>query len=293
MADLAAVLAAAAERLAGDLTAVLRSPAVITAGEPVTGSAGALLPRVGPAVVAVERTLAGPVRGTFLVLCAAADAAQFAALAAGRAPAADPFDLDRDREPLTAVFDAAARCATAVLLPAGAPSPAAPLVPKVFALDQDLNRAVSFLGDGDLAGVRFTVSQPPASGAPPALWVLARPDLAAAYAAANPQPRTAPPAPQDVADAPDLRRILAISVPVIVTLAEKKMLLKDILALVVGKVLDFDKSAEDFLELCVNNRVIGRGEAVKVGDKFGLRILEIGDVKDTLRKLGQAPPPVV
>ena len=37
----------------------------------------------------------------------------------------------------------------------------------------------------------------------------------------------------------------------------------------------------------VNNRCIGHGEVVKVGDRFGLRIVEIGDVKDTLRKLGQ------
>ena len=39
-----------------------------------------------------------------------------------------------------------------------------------------------------------------------------------------------------------------------------------------GSIIQFTKSCEDLLELNVENQVIAQGEAVKVGDKFGLRI---------------------
>jgi flagellar motor switch protein FliN len=42
-----------------------------------------------------------------------------------------------------------------------------------------------------------------------------------------------------------------------------------------GTILQFDKSCEEMLELAVGNHNIACGEAVKVGDKFGLRITSI------------------
>jgi hypothetical protein len=36
----------------------------------------------------------------------------------------------------------------------------------------------------------------------------------------------------------------------------------------------------------VNNKSIGKGQAVKVGENFGIKITSIGSVKDTIRKLG-------
>jgi hypothetical protein len=33
------------------------------------------------------------------------------------------------------------------------------------------------------------------------------------------------------------------------------------------------------MELMINNKVIGVGETVKVGENFGLRITQIGDIK--------------
>lgn len=68
------------------------------------------------------------------------------------------------------------------------------------------------------------------------------------------------------------RSLLRISVPVRVTLAEKRQPLSSILELGPGSIIQFDKSCEDMLDLSVENQLVARGEAVKVGDKFGIRI---------------------
>jgi len=68
------------------------------------------------------------------------------------------------------------------------------------------------------------------------------------------------------------RSLLQIKLPVVVTLARKRQPVGQILKLGPGSILQFDKSCEETLELEVGERPIATGEAVKVGDKFGLRI---------------------
>jgi flagellar motor switch protein FliN/FliY len=74
---------------------------------------------------------------------------------------------------------------------------------------------------------------------------------------------------------PYTRSLLRIRVPVVVTLAEKRQKLSRIIELGPGSIIQFDKSCEEMLELEVGNRPVATGEAVKVGDKFGLRITAI------------------
>jgi flagellar motor switch protein FliN/FliY len=52
-----------------------------------------------------------------------------------------------------------------------------------------------------------------------------------------------------------------------------------------GAIIEFFKRSDEPLELMINNKVIGVGEAVKVGENFGLRISKIGDVKEIIRSL--------
>jgi flagellar motor switch/type III secretory pathway protein FliN len=74
---------------------------------------------------------------------------------------------------------------------------------------------------------------------------------------------------------PYTRSLLRVRVPVVVTLAQKKQTLGRILDIGPGQILQFDKSCEETLDLEAGNCKIAAGEAVKVGDKFGLRILSI------------------
>jgi flagellar motor switch protein FliN len=87
-------------------------------------------------------------------------------------------------------------------------------------------------------------------------------------------------------EAEDPGRILRLQVPVIVRLAERTMPLAEIVNLSSGAILEFDKPAEAELDLMINNKCIGQGQAVKVGENFGLRITAIGSVRDRIVALG-------
>ncbi|MDQ3329344.1 MAG: FliM/FliN family flagellar motor switch protein [Planctomycetota bacterium] len=76
-----------------------------------------------------------------------------------------------------------------------------------------------------------------------------------------------------------LNRVLNVPVQVAVRLAEKRIELDQLLTLGPGSLISFDKNCEDLLDLYVNNRLFGRGEAVKIGEHFGLKIDEVGSVK--------------
>jgi flagellar motor switch/type III secretory pathway protein FliN len=90
------------------------------------------------------------------------------------------------------------------------------------------------------------------------------------------QPVTTPPCHIGKREFPPYTRsLLRVRVPVAVTLAEKKETLGRILEIGPGQILQFDKSCEEALDLQVSNCKIASGEAVKVGDKFGLRIVSI------------------
>jgi flagellar motor switch protein FliN/FliY len=83
-----------------------------------------------------------------------------------------------------------------------------------------------------------------------------------------------------------LERILKLRVPVIVQIASRRMPLAAIRRLSLGMIIEFEKNTDETLELRVRNRPIGRGEAVKVGENFGLRVTAIHDAEDRIRSLG-------
>jgi flagellar motor switch/type III secretory pathway protein FliN len=68
------------------------------------------------------------------------------------------------------------------------------------------------------------------------------------------------------------RSLLKIRVPVMVTLAEAKQPVANVLAIGPGSIIHFNKPCEDTLALEIAGQKIALGEAVKVGDKFGLWI---------------------
>ena len=88
----------------------------------------------------------------------------------------------------------------------------------------------------------------------------------------------------------ELRRILRLEVPVIVKLAERKLLLSEVMRLGVGAIIEFVKSSSEPLELLINNKPIAVGETVKVGENFGLRVTRIGDLKQVIQSLGGDRP---
>jgi len=75
----------------------------------------------------------------------------------------------------------------------------------------------------------------------------------------------------------------SLEVPIIVRLGEREMHVRDVLALTPGSIIELPKSADEELDLLVNNRQIGNGTAVKIGENFGIRISYVGPVLDRAR----------
>lgn len=88
----------------------------------------------------------------------------------------------------------------------------------------------------------------------------------------------------------DIKSILKLRVPVIVRIGERRMALDDVLNLSPGAIIELPTPAERPLDLMVNNKVVGTGNAVKIGENFGVRVLEIGAPADRLQALtGKRP----
>ena len=79
------------------------------------------------------------------------------------------------------------------------------------------------------------------------------------------------------ADKPVNTLDLLQDVPLVVTaeLGRTKMLVKDILKLTVGSVIELDKLAGEPVDILVNGKIIARGEVIAVNENFGIRITEI------------------
>jgi len=83
-----------------------------------------------------------------------------------------------------------------------------------------------------------------------------------------------PSGPLDFSSLPAYSRsLLKIEVPVRVVLASRKESLKEIVELASGTIIKFDKGCDELLQLRVGDQAVAEGEAIKVGDKFGLRVM--------------------
>ncbi len=73
----------------------------------------------------------------------------------------------------------------------------------------------------------------------------------------------------------NLNLILDIPLKVTVELGRTKMVVNELLNLGQGSVIELSKLAGEPLEVLVNNKLVARGEAVVVNEKFGIRLTDI------------------
>ena len=79
--------------------------------------------------------------------------------------------------------------------------------------------------------------------------------------------------------------IMDVKLPVRVRIGKKRMLLKDVLNMDIGSVIELNQLANDPLEILVDNHVIAQGEVVIVDGNFGIQITTIGTKKERLKQL--------
>lgn len=100
---------------------------------------------------------------------------------------------------------------------------------------------------------------------------------------APPQPRDARPSeapvlsqPPGAAEQPrEFDRVLDIPVMIHVELGRRRMRIGELLEMGTGSVVELDTPAGAPLALYANETLIARGEAVVVGDRYGVRITDI------------------
>jgi len=79
--------------------------------------------------------------------------------------------------------------------------------------------------------------------------------------------------------------IMDVKLPIRVRIGKKKMLLKDVLSMDIGSVIELNQLANDPLDILVDDHVIAQGEVVIVDGNFGVQITSIGTKRDRLNKL--------
>jgi flagellar motor switch protein FliN/FliY len=82
-----------------------------------------------------------------------------------------------------------------------------------------------------------------------------------------------------------LEMLLDVPLDLSVELGRSRMTIQDLLGLAPGAVVELDKVAGEPLDILVNNRLVARGEAVVVNDKFGIRITDIVSPAERLARL--------
>jgi flagellar motor switch protein FliN/FliY len=98
---------------------------------------------------------------------------------------------------------------------------------------------------------------------------------------------SAPPATSNSVGSQDsnLDRILDIPLMLSAQLGNTRMLIKDLLQLGPGSIVELDKLAGEPLEVLVNERLVARGEVVMVNEKFGIRLTDVISPTERVKKL--------
>src|SRR5690242_2021524 len=97
---------------------------------------------------------------------------------------------------------------------------------------------------------------------------------------ADPSPT---PAPKGI---DSLGFVMDVPVELTVELGRKNVRIADILRLGPGSILELTKANGEPLDIYVNNRLVARGEAVVVGERYGIRLTEVLVLEDTRGKNG-------
>jgi flagellar motor switch protein FliN/FliY len=83
--------------------------------------------------------------------------------------------------------------------------------------------------------------------------------------------------PVDSGIAANFRLLQDVDVKLTVEIGSTTLSLRELLALGESSVIELDRQADELLDVFVNGTLIGRGEVVTVGDRFGVRMTELAN----------------
>ena len=80
--------------------------------------------------------------------------------------------------------------------------------------------------------------------------------------------------------------VLDIPLHVTVQIGSTRMLIRELLQLGQGSVIELNKLAGEPMEVLVNNKLVARGEVVVVNEKFGIRLTDVVSPNQRIQQLG-------
>ena len=104
----------------------------------------------------------------------------------------------------------------------------------------------------------------------------------------SPQPTSFPPVDNHgaVPANKNIEFVLDIPLQVTVQIGSTRMLIRELLQLGQGSVIELTKLAGETMEVLVNNKLVARGEVVVVNEKFGIRLTDVVSPNQRIQQLG-------
>jgi len=93
--------------------------------------------------------------------------------------------------------------------------------------------------------------------------------------------------PKDIKEIRNLDMLLDIKLQLRVRIGSKVMLLKDVINMDIGSIVELNQLAKEPLDILIEDKKIGEGEAVIVDGNFGIQITSIGTREERLKTLAK------
>lgn len=90
----------------------------------------------------------------------------------------------------------------------------------------------------------------------------------------------------EASDKAGIELIMDVSTTVSVELGRSSMVIKDVMDLGPGSIIELNKLAGEPVDILINDKLIARGEVIVINENFGVRVTEILGMEQRIKSLG-------
>jgi flagellar motor switch protein FliN/FliY len=83
----------------------------------------------------------------------------------------------------------------------------------------------------------------------------------------------------------NMEMLMDVSIPVLVELGKTEMVMRDVLSLSPGAIIELDSLAGEPVRITIRGRIIAYGEVVVVDENFGVKITKIPNPKEGIKDM--------
>jgi len=80
--------------------------------------------------------------------------------------------------------------------------------------------------------------------------------------------------------------LMDVKIPILVELGHTEMMMRDVLALSPGSIVELDTLAGEPVKITIRGKIIAQGEVVVVDENFGVKITKIANQQERIKSVG-------